>query len=192
VTAVFGYASIFISTVAYVIYCHDIMRGKTKPHAFSWLIWSVLGLTVYVIQLAEGAGPGAWTNGYAGLACAVIFCLTIKFGDRKVVWIDWIFLLAAGLAYLSWLVTKQALPSILLLTVIDFFGFLPTYRKSYSRPFEESASMYWISATKYLVSLFAFTTPSLVNLLYPVVLVLLNSVFTVMLYIRRYQLTKPS
>lgn len=188
----FGYTSLLISTIAYVIYCYDIIRGKTKPHAFSWLVWSVLGLTVYLIQVTEGAGPGAWTNGYAGLACAFIFCLTIKFGDRKAVLIDWVFLLMAGLAYLLWLLTKQALPSILLLTVIDFFGFLPTYRKSYSRPFEESASMYWISAAKYLVSLFSFTTPSLVNLFYPMVLVLLNSAFTVMLYARRYQLTKLS
>lgn len=187
-----GYISLIVSTVSYIIYITDILHRKTKPHAFSWLVWSILGLSVWFIQTAEGAGPGAWVNGYAGLACAVIFLLTVKFGERKIVLADWIFLISAGLAYVLWLVTKQALPSLILLTTIDFFGFLPTYRKSYHRPWEETANMYWLSAIKYAISLFAITQLSLINVLYPVVLVMLNSGFTVMLYVRRYQLAKAS
>lgn len=183
-----GYFSLLISTISYVIYIRDIIRGKTKPHAFSWLVWSILGLSVFVIQTTEGAGPGAWVNGYAGLSCAFIFLLTLKFGERNIVKADWLFLMSASLAYLLWLVTKQALLSIVLLTTIDFFGFLPTYRKSYHKPWEETANMYWLSAVKYAVSLFAISTLSLVNVFYPIVLVLLNGLFAAMLHVRRYRI----
>lgn len=184
-----GIGSLIVSTISYVIYITDIIKGKTKPHSFSWLVWSVLGLTVFLIQTVEGAGAGAWVNGYSAIACAVIFLLALKFGEKKIVLVDWIFLAGACLSYVLWLVTKHALPSIILLTTIDFFGFLPTYRKSYHKPFEESASMYWLSSLKYVLSILATSNLTLVNLLYPIVLMLLNGLFTVMLYVRRRALT---
>ena len=180
-----GYGSLLISTISYVIYIPDVIRGKTKPHSFSWLVWSVLGLTAFLIQATAGAGAGAWVNGYSAIACAAVFLLALKFGEKQIVLTDWIFLGGACATYLLWLVTKQALPSILLITIIDFFGFLPTYRKSYHKPFEESASMYWLSSFKYVLSIMALSSFSLVNLLYPAALVLLNGIFTIMLYVRR-------
>lgn len=180
-----GIGSLIVSTISYVIYITDIVKGKTKPHSFSWLVWSVLGLTVYLIQVTEEAGAGAWVNGYSAIACAVIFLLALKFGEKKIVLVDWIFLLGAAAAYVLWLITKQALPSIILLTIIDFFGFLPTYRKSYHKPFEESASIYWLSSLKYVLSILAFSHWTLVNLFYPVALILFNGLFAVVLYLRR-------
>ena len=79
-----GIGSLIVSTISYVIYITDIVKGKTKPHSFSWLVWSVLGLTAYLIQVTEGAGAGAWVNGYSAIACAAIFLLALKFGEKKI------------------------------------------------------------------------------------------------------------
>ena len=38
----YGYLSIAIVTIATVPYLIGVVRGKIKPHAFSWLIWALV------------------------------------------------------------------------------------------------------------------------------------------------------
>ncbi len=184
----FGYITLIIATVSYIIYFADIAHGKTKPHAFSWLVWALLGLTVWLIQVAEQAGPGAWVFGYSAIAGVAIFLFTLKKGERQIALVDWVFLGGAIISYLLWLVTDQALLSIILLSLIDVLGYLPTFRKSYLKPFEETASMYWLSLIKNFLTILALNHFSIVTVLYPATLFFMNIAFTTMLYWRRRQL----
>lgn len=186
----FGIGTLILGTISYVFYIADVVRGKTKPHAFSWLVWGLLGLTVWLIQVAEQSGPGAWVFAYGAVACAFIFVLALKKGERNIVLIDWIFLAGALLAYFLWLFTEQALPSIVLLSLIDAIGYLPTFRKSYHKPFEETASMYWLSMIKNIFTILALNNLSLVTVLYSASLLFMNTTFTSMLYWRRWKLQK--
>lgn len=183
-----GYASLLFATLSYIFYITDILRRKTKPHAFTWLIWAVAGCSVYVIQLTEGAGPGAWVNGYAAIVCSSIFLLSLKFGERNIARSDWIFLFAALIAYVIWLATKQAWLSVILLAAVDILSFFPTYRKSYHKPGEETANMYWLTAIEYGFSLLAIQSMSFVTAFYPLVVIVTYSAFAIVLYVRRYQL----
>jgi hypothetical protein len=36
-------------------YVRDTVRGSTRPHRGSWLIWGVLAIVACVAQLADGA-----------------------------------------------------------------------------------------------------------------------------------------
>lgn len=186
----FGIGTLILGTISYVFYIADVVRGKTKPHAFSWLVWALLGLTVFIIQVAEGSGPGAWVFAYGAIACTLIFLLALKYGERSIVLVDWVFLTGALTAYVLWLLTEEALPSIILLSVIDAFGYLPTFRKSYHKPFEETASMYWLSMVKNIFTLLALDNFTLATSLYSASLFVMNTAFTAMLYWRRWQLQK--
>ena len=39
---ILGIIAVIIALAGYVPYFRDIFRGKTKPHAFSWLVWASL------------------------------------------------------------------------------------------------------------------------------------------------------
>lgn len=187
-----GYASLVIASLSYLFYITDILRRKTKPHAFTWLVWAIAGFSVCVIQLADGAGPGAWVNGYAALMCGVIFLLALKYGERNIVLTDWIFLTSALIAYLLWLLTNNAVVSVILFAAIDILSFLPTFRKSFHKPSEETANMYWLTTIEYGLSLIAIQHFTFTTALYPIVVVVTYGLFAIVLYVRRYQLKQKS
>jgi len=87
-----------------------------------------------------------------------------------------------------WAVVKTPLYSVILVTVADFFGFIPTLRKTYFRPYEETLSTYALSGAKYGIALFAMNNISLITSLYPLYLIVANGVFVVLAIIRRRQI----
>lgn len=169
-----GIVTIILSLVGYIPYLRDVIKGKTKPHTFSWLIWLIITLIVGIAQLSAGAGWGALHNITTGLACVVILYYALKNKDKDITVSDKIMF---GLSLLSiplWVFTKDPLWSIILLTFIDIFAFGPTIRKTWSKPFSETLSSYSIAGTKYFIALFALSVYKLSTLLYPSVLVCMN------------------
>ncbi len=39
--------SIALIFVGYIPYIRDIFRGKTHPHVFSWIVWSILNFCLF-------------------------------------------------------------------------------------------------------------------------------------------------
>ncbi len=76
-----GYLAVIIGIVSYVPYITNIFRGKTKPHAFSWLVWSVLTGIAFAAQVVEHGGAGSWITGSTALTCVVIFILALFKGN---------------------------------------------------------------------------------------------------------------
>jgi hypothetical protein len=48
-------------------YIHSIQQGTTKPHVFSWVIWGSTTFVVFLAQLADKGGAGAWPIGVSGI-----------------------------------------------------------------------------------------------------------------------------
>lgn len=183
-----GILATLIAVYSYIPYFKDIFKGKTKPHAFSWLIWSVLTGIAFFGQLTDNAGPGAWVTGFTAIICFAIFLVGLKVGKHNITTIDWISLLGAGISLLFWYSTNSPLISVILITIIDAFGFFPTFRKSFSKPNEETLTTYALSGLKFLIALAALENVSVVTALYPASLVLMNWAFVGMLIIRRRKL----
>lgn len=180
-----GATATIMSLASYVPYFRDIYRGKTKPHAFSWLIWAALTAIGYAGQVADKGGAGTWVMGVSALLCFAIFLCALHRGERSITRGDWYCLLFSALAIPLWLLTSTPLWSMVLITVIDGVGFFPTFRKSYYRPFEETLITYLVAAIKFLISILALDTFSVVTILYPASLVVMNGAFVIMLYWRR-------
>ncbi len=80
---------------------------------------------------------------------------------------------------------KNPTISVILVTIIDFVAFLPTYRKSYEEPHTETITTYFLSGASSLVALFALAEYSVATSLYVSSLVITNAVVVVILVIRR-------
>ena len=187
---ILGGLAVLVGFAAYVFYFRDIFLGKTKPHAFSWLIWSILIGTAFFAQFLNYAGPGAWVTGFSAVMCFSIFLFALKKGEKNFTLGDKLGLGAASIALLLWYFTKNPLTSIFLIILVDVLGYVPTFRKSFFKPYEETVLTYFLAGFKFFFALLALKEYSLITALYPVYLLLSNGIFAGFLWVRRKQLKK--
>lgn len=186
---ILGITATLIAFVSYIPYFKDIFTGRTKPHAFSWLVWASLTAIGFAGQVADGGGAGAWVTGFTAFIAFFIFATALIKGEKRITLADWLSLFGAGIALLVWAITKEPLLSVILITVIDALGFFPTFRKSYIKPYEETLSTYALSGLKFVLALFALENFTPVTWLYPASLIFMNWAFIVMLIVRRKRLS---
>lgn len=185
---IIGLVAVAIAAISYVPYFKDVFAGKTKPHAFSWLVWGVLNAVIFAGQVADGGGAGAWVVGFTAVVTLGIFVLSLKKGEKDIRLFDWFCLVAAGLAIIPWIVTENPLASVILITIIDLLGFIPTIRKSYHEPHQETLVTYVLSTVKYFFGIVALQNYSAVTLVFPIAMVAIHIIFITLLVVRRKQL----
>ena len=134
----------------------------------------------------------SWTSAVSFVFCVIIATLASRYGEKHITLSDKISFVLALLSIPLWLITHGPLCSVILLAIIDGFGFYPTFRKSYTKPFEEKAFMYNLDIVKYGLSLPAMTHFSLAAIINPIFIIITDAVFVGLLLIRRYQLNRAS
>lgn len=177
--------TIAIAIVSYVPYFRDMLSGRTKPHAFTWLIWAILNGVAFGGQLYDKGGAGAWPLGFTAVVTFVIFFLALKNGEKNIKLFDWLCLGAAMLALIPWFLADSPLLSIIIVTIIDLIGFLPTVRKVYRKPYEETLSTHILSTLKYGLILVALETYTILTTLFPLVIFIADGLLVVLIIIRR-------
>jgi hypothetical protein len=182
-----GIIATVMAFVSYIPYIRNMLSGKTKPHAFSWLVWGTLTAIAFVGQVTDGAGPGAWVTGFTAFVSFFIFITALRTGEKDIEKSDWLSLIGAGVAMLLWWATSDPLIAVILITLIDALGFFPTFRKSYHKPYQETAITFAISGLKFVIAIIALENLTPTTWLYPASLVIMNGIFVVMLLIRRKQ-----
>lgn len=187
---ILGYLAMLTAIASYSIYFHGIITGKTKPHAFTWFVWGSLNAIGFAAITVAGGGIGAWV-------LAINFVLNyaiagIGFYQRhvKFVLFDWLALTGAILAIIFWWLTSNPLAAVVLISLSDSIGFLPTYRKAYYKPFEENITSFSVGLTYYVLAIFALKTFTITTWLYPVVIIIVDAAFVIMTLVRRSQLAK--
>jgi hypothetical protein len=186
--SILGIVATALVFIGYIPYLRDIVKGKTKPHIYSWFLWCFVTLIAFALQISGGAGTGAFVTLAAALMCIAVIVLGFRYKSRiKIVKIDTFFLILAIIALGLWLIAKQPILSAILTTLVDLLGFAPTIRKSWKRPFTETLSFYYLNSLRFGLAVVALQTYSIVTALYPITWLLGNSLFAVMLLIRQRQ-----
>ena len=54
--------AIMLTFIGYAPYLHDLIKQKIRPHIFSWLIWALVTLIIFALQINAGAGIGAFVT----------------------------------------------------------------------------------------------------------------------------------
>jgi hypothetical protein len=183
VYGILGVVFLAASSVPYVIAC---WKKRAKPHAFSWILWSLINAIVCAAQVTSGAGAGAWSAGTTAFVNGCIAVYALRHGEKNITRSDWIMFLAGLAALPLWVLTKDPMWSVILVSVIDTFGFFPTVRKSWAKPYEEVLMTFVLGEIGFFFAILAIESYSLTNWLYPGVVLVTNSIFILTLLYRRW------
>lgn len=166
-------------------YIRETLVHHIRPHAFTWLIWSITTGIAFGGQVTSGGGLGAWFLGYSTVGCVVTTLLGFWKGDRRYSRFDWVTLLVALVAIVPWYATSDPTASVILATFIDACGYLPTMRKILRDPKQESLLLFVTANLQYLCSLLVMERYVLNTLLFPVVACVMNVIVVGMLLVGR-------
>ena len=92
---ILGGLAMIVGVAGYIPYIRDTLKGTTKPHPFTYLIWALIGSITFIAQLANSAGPGAWAMGIPVLFGIIIAGLSVRKGELTFTRYDWLCLAGA-------------------------------------------------------------------------------------------------
>ena len=184
---ILGFVTLVIAVISYSFYFRNIFLGLTKPHAFSWFVWSIIAGIAFFAQVSQNGGAGAWVTGFTAVVCFVISVIASFKASEPFKVFDWVSLFAAIFALVLWYYSNNPTSAVVLVTIVFALGFLPTFRKGFYKPYEETATTFGLNAFKFAISILALSSFSISTWLYPLTLVVLNTCFVAMLIVRRRQ-----
>ena len=179
--------AIMLTFAAFVPYIHTIIRGTTRPHVFSWVTWGTTTFIVFLAQLEDKGGVGAWPIGVSGIITICVAALAyVKRADITITKTDWLFFISAMSSLPLWYLTSDPVWAVVILTTVDVLGFGPTVRKSYNLPHSESLLFYFLFAVRNLLVIMALENYSVTTVLFPAVIaVACMLLMTIIVYRRR-------
>ena len=134
-----GIAGACVVAVAGIYYIVDVLRGRSSPHAGSWLVWSVIGILGFGASSEAGAGPGSYAAGVYVAAYTVTFLISLnpRFGKPDIDWYDWPLCGVAVVGVVLWhLGPLLGAAAASLACCPDAVGLWPTLRKAWHHRLE--------------------------------------------------------
>lgn len=185
-----GIVSSILALITYIPYLIDMFKGKTKPHLYTWVIWSVVTGIGFFGSLKTGGDAGSWHIGCTAFLTTVVAIVAVRNGTKDIRIFDTFCLLLSIFAVLLWVFTNNPYWSVVMAVVIDLFAYLPTFRKSYNDPNSETLSLYFLGATKNFIGTYANTVFSVTTCLYPLAIGITNTIFIIFVIIRKRAINK--
>lgn len=181
--------AIALTLIAFFPYIWSILKGETRPHVFSWIIWGSTTFVVFLAQLDDNGGVGAWPIGVSGCITLFIALLAyLKRADVAITRSDWLFLVAALSSLPLWYLTSDPLWAVAILTIVDVLGFGPTVRKAYALPHSESLVFFGLFTARNLIVIPALEHHSLTTVLFPAAIATACALLMAMVAYRRHVL----
>ncbi|MEW8522293.1 MAG: hypothetical protein AB2552_04500 [Candidatus Thiodiazotropha endolucinida] len=178
--------AIAVTFIAFFPYINSILAGRTKPHVFSWVIWGSTTFIVFLAQLEDGGGVGAWPIGISGLITLYIAFLAYrKKSDISITNMDWAFFTAAMASIPIWYFTSDPTWAVILLTTVDVIGFGPTIRKAFAHPYDEDLRFFALFVLRNLLVVMALERYTIATVLFPAVIATVCLFFIILIVYRR-------
>lgn len=170
-----------LAIVGNVPYLLDILKGRVKPHAYTWFVWSIVSAIIFFGQLAKGAGIGALPTAASEIFTLIIFIFSLRYGFKGIKRVDTVFLCIALAGLIPWLLTKDPTFSVVIAVSIDLIAFMPTIRKTWEQPKTETPILYGMNVARHSLALFSLQAYNVATTLHSIVMITVNSLMTVLI-----------
>ncbi|MES2014798.1 MAG: hypothetical protein V4437_03235 [Patescibacteria group bacterium] len=183
-------ASIF-AIAAYFPYLKEMLGGRTKPHMYTWLIWTITTGTAAAGLWYGGGGYGALGLTVSTFLTFLIFLLSFTYGTKNVTQGDVAILLLALSAIIIWWLLNSPLLAVLMVTAIDAIGYLPSFRKSFNEPWSEPILSWILFTLAPIFGLLALSGYTLLTTTYLLMCIVANILMITLCFLRRPLVQKP-
>lgn len=156
-------------------YLYDMVKGRIKPHPYTWFIWSIVSGTVLVGQITKGAGWGIIPFSASEMFTFIIFLFSLRYGFKKIPRRDTYFLIAALLGLIPWIVTRDPTWSVVIMVTIDVIAFFPTIKKAHTSPKSEEPTLYATNVLRHVLTLFTLTHYNIATTFHSIMMIVTNS-----------------
>ncbi|TGK87461.1 hypothetical protein EHQ24_02720 [Leptospira noumeaensis] len=181
--------AIFLTFYAYIPYIKGIWTGTIRPHVFSWIIWGATTFIVFFAQIAGNGGVGSLPIGVSGIITILVAYIAYrKRGDIEITKFDWFFFGLAVSSLPFWFYFSDPLAAVIVLSIADILGFIPTFRKGYFLPNSEPVGFYLIFLFRNFLAMAGLAEWNTTTLLFPGSAGIACVVFVVMVKIRKIRL----
>ena len=182
---VFVILSIICGLSAFIPYLLDTFKLKTKPHIYTWIIWALTQGTATFAIFYGGGRLGGVELAIGVVLQIVVIIFALKYGTKDVTKSDAFVLAVALLAILVWWQLKQPILSVILVSAIDVFGYIPTFRKSYKDPWSETLVTWILFAMSDIFAMLALSKYNFLTVTYLASITVVNLLFSIFCVSRR-------
>jgi hypothetical protein len=179
-------------------YLRDVLRGSTRPHRGTWLIWSALAVVVCLAQWADGASWSLIMLLTQAVLTTVVFAVAIFRGEGGATMIELILIAVAAAGVAGWLLSGEPLVATACVIVADLIAAALMVPKTYRDPTSETLATFVYASLGGALAAGAVTATDNSNttlLPYPIYYCLASAALAVLIHHRRTVLrprTKPS
>lgn len=187
----FTVIAVVLTILAYIPYVRGVSAGKVQPHVFSWIIWGITTCIVFFAQLVSHGGIGTLPIAFSGVTTFLVAIFAYqRRGKINITKMDWFFFLLALSSLPFWFYFSSPLAAVIVLSLADTLGFIPTIRKGYGLPHSEPLGFYLAFLFRNTLAMLALAEWNFTNLLFPGSVGLTCLVFVLLVKFRQQQSLK--
>jgi hypothetical protein len=191
IAPVLGLLAGVVSIADTIPYVRDTVRGTTRPHRGTWLIWSVLAIVACLSQRADGASWSIVMAASQAVLTSIIFLLSTRRGEGGLSPADVLMIALAGGGVVGWVVADEPVIAIACVVAADLIGVAMMVPKTYRDPGSETLATFALASLSGALAAGAVGAPHPSLLLYPVYYCLANGAIAVLIHRRRSLLASP-
>ena len=182
---IFTTIATILGIIGFIPYLKDVFRLKTKPHIYTWLIWAITQTTAIVGIIYGGGAWGALNLIVGTIFVIIIFFLSFRYGSKNITKQDTLVLFLALCSVIAWWQLNNPLLAVIMVSIIDALGYIPSFRKAYKDPWSETQSTWLIFTISNIFALLALDKYNLLTVTYLGSITLANILMFLICFLRR-------
>ena len=185
VAPVLGVLAALVGVADTLPYVRDTLRGTTRPHRGTWLIWAVLAIVVCLSQRADGASWSLLMAVAQAVLTSLIFLLAIGRGEGGVTAADRVMVAIAGAGVIGWMIAGEPIVATACVIAADLIGAALMVPKTHRDPDSETLVTFALAGLSGALAAGAVGTLDVSLLLYPMYFLLVNGSMAIFIHHRR-------
>jgi hypothetical protein len=173
-------------------YVRDVLRGTTRPHRGTWLIWGTLAVVAVLSQRADGASWSLVMAATQAVLTAVIFVLSIRRGVGGVRTRELVMIAIASVGVAGWVIADEPIVATACVVAADLIGAALMVPKTFRDPESETLVTFAFASVSGALAAGAVGALDVSLLLYPVYYCLVNGTIALLITYRRAVLSRPA
>lgn len=166
-------------------YVRDILRGSTRPHRGTWLIWGSLAIVVCLSQRADGASWSLVMAATQAVLTTLIFLLALRRGMGGLSARELVMIAIAAGGVVGWIAADEPIVATACVVAADVIGAAMMVPKTYRDPESETLVTFALASVAGALAAGAVGAYDVSLLLYPVYFCVVNGALAVLIHYRR-------